>query len=92
MTGSPISDLNPIFMAAGIMLNLCSQNRGFRTIKMDNTFFVGYRRNIIAPDEVLISIEIPYSTSVIKVLYKVMWSTNVDPYLICTLILFIFLI
>ncbi|CAB0037829.1 unnamed protein product [Trichogramma brassicae] len=63
MTGSPISDLNPIFLAAGITLHLCSLKRGFRTVKMDSKFFVGYRRNIVAQDEVLISIEIPFSNS-----------------------------
>ncbi|XP_011496569.1 PREDICTED: xanthine dehydrogenase-like, partial [Ceratosolen solmsi marchali] len=62
MTGSPISDLNPIFLAAGVKLNLCSINSGYRTVQMDHTFFTDYRSNIVRPDEVLISIEIPYST------------------------------
>lgn len=64
MTGSPISDMNPALMAAGIKLNLCSLEHGFRTITMDNSFFTGYRRNVVAPEEVLLSIEIPYSTAV----------------------------
>lgn len=64
MTGSPISDMNPVLMAAGIKLNVCSIKRGFRTIKMDHSFFVGYRRNVISSNEVLLSIEIPYSTPV----------------------------
>lgn len=64
MTGSPISDLNPIFMAAGIKLNLRSLKKGSRTVTMDHKFFVGYRRNILSPDEVLLSIEIPYSNMV----------------------------
>ncbi|XP_032670200.1 xanthine dehydrogenase isoform X2 [Odontomachus brunneus] len=59
MTGSPISDLNPIFMAAGIKLNLSSLTHGNRTILMDHTFFVGYRRNVVLPEEVLVSIDIP---------------------------------
>ncbi|KAL7297373.1 hypothetical protein TKK_0009758 [Trichogramma kaykai] len=63
MTGSPISDMNPILMAAKIKLNLCSLDRGFRPVTMDHSFFIGYRRNIIAPDEVLLSIEIPFSTA-----------------------------
>ncbi|XP_031784418.1 xanthine dehydrogenase isoform X1 [Nasonia vitripennis] len=62
MTGSPISDLNPIFLAVGIKLNLCSLNNGHRSVIMDNTFFLGYRRNIVAPDEVLLSIEVPFNT------------------------------
>ena len=61
MTGSPISDLNPIFMAAKVELNLCSLTSGYRTVKMDENFFVGYRRNIVAPDEILVSINIPFS-------------------------------
>ncbi|XP_058793018.1 xanthine dehydrogenase-like [Phymastichus coffea] len=61
MTGSPIADLNPIFMAAGIKMNLCSIKRGFRNVIMDDKFFVGYRRNIVDTDEILIDIEIPYS-------------------------------
>ncbi|KAL0116975.1 hypothetical protein PUN28_010089 [Cardiocondyla obscurior] len=61
MTGSPISDLNPIFMAAGIKLNLCSLKHGNRTIPMDHTFFTGYRRNVVLPEEVLISIDIPFT-------------------------------
>ena len=64
MTGSPISDLNPIFMAAEVKLNVCSYSRGPRKIIMNNMFFTGYRQNLIAPDEVLISIDIPFSSSV----------------------------
>lgn len=69
MTGSPISDLNPIFMAANIKLNLCSLKHGSRTIPMDHTFFVGYRRNVVLPEEVLVSIEIPF-TKKVKILIK----------------------
>lgn len=64
MTGSPISDLNPIFMAAGIKLNLCSLKHGNRTIPMDHTFFIGYRRNVVLPEEMLVSIDIPFSKQV----------------------------
>ncbi|KAJ8673551.1 hypothetical protein QAD02_004813 [Eretmocerus hayati] len=61
MTGSPIADLSPIFMAAEVKLTICSLKRGYRTVTMDHSFFTGYRRNIVAPDEVLVSIEIPFS-------------------------------
>ncbi|XP_066603767.1 xanthine dehydrogenase [Prorops nasuta] len=61
MTGSPISDLNPVLMAAGIKLNLCSLKTGYRTVPMDHTFFVGYRRNVVTPEEVLVSIDIPFT-------------------------------
>lgn len=59
MTGSPISDLNPLFMAAGCMLTLQSQTKGIRYVKMDQHFFTGYRRNVVQPDEILLKIAVP---------------------------------
>lgn len=64
MTGSPISDLNPIFMAAGVKLNVSSLKNGNRLIPMDHTFFKGYRQNIISSEEILLSIQIPFSEKV----------------------------
>ncbi|XP_068222819.1 xanthine dehydrogenase/oxidase [Palaemon carinicauda] len=61
MTGSPISDLNPLLMAAGATLTLCSKERGERQVVMDQSFFTGYRRNIVLPDEILLSVHIPYT-------------------------------
>lgn len=62
MTGSPISDLNPILMSLKVKLNLLSKQGGHRSVLMDETFFTGYRKNVVKPDEILLSIEIPYST------------------------------
>ena len=45
MTGSPISDLNPIFMAAGIKLNVSSLKNGSRLIPMDYNFFIYFSLN-----------------------------------------------
>ena len=59
MTGSPISDLNPIWLAAGCHLEV-QGSTGSRQIKMDDKFFTGYRRNVIKPEEVLVSIHVPY--------------------------------
>ncbi|KZC06074.1 Xanthine dehydrogenase [Dufourea novaeangliae] len=61
MTGSPISDLNPVFMAAGVQLNLVSSKNGNRVVPMDHTFFKGYRQNIVLPDEILLAIQIPFT-------------------------------
>uniref|UniRef100_A0A0A9WB52 xanthine dehydrogenase n=1 Tax=Lygus hesperus TaxID=30085 RepID=A0A0A9WB52_LYGHE len=61
MTGSPISDMNPILMAAGVILKVQSKDSGSRRIKMDHTFWTGYRRNVVKPDEILISVSIPYT-------------------------------
>ncbi|KOC64646.1 Xanthine dehydrogenase [Habropoda laboriosa] len=61
MTGSPISDLNPIFMAAGVKLEVCSSKNGNRLIPMDHTFFKSYRQNVVSPEEILLSIQIPFT-------------------------------
>lgn len=37
---------------------------GARVVKMDEGFFTGYRKTIVKPQEVLLSIEIPYSKKV----------------------------
>ncbi|XP_065093510.1 xanthine dehydrogenase-like [Ochlerotatus camptorhynchus] len=56
MTGSPISDLNPIFTAAGIELEVASLDGGVRKVHMGDGFFTGYRKNVIRPEEVLVSL------------------------------------
>uniref|UniRef100_A0A673BMR0 Xanthine dehydrogenase/oxidase n=1 Tax=Sphaeramia orbicularis TaxID=375764 RepID=A0A673BMR0_9TELE len=63
MTASPISDLNPVFMAAGVKLTLMDKD-GSRLVQMDSRFFTGYRRTALRPQEVLVSLEIPYSKKV----------------------------
>ncbi|XP_035533646.1 xanthine dehydrogenase/oxidase isoform X1 [Morone saxatilis] len=60
MTASPISDLNPVFMAAGCKLTLMDKD-GSRVVQMDDSFFTGYRKTTLRPQEVLLSVEIPYS-------------------------------
>ncbi|KAL6115085.1 xdh [Pungitius sinensis] len=60
MTASPISDLNPVFMATGCKVKLMDKD-GSRVIPMDNAFFTGYRKTVVRPQEILVSIEIPYS-------------------------------
>ncbi|XP_062863680.1 xanthine dehydrogenase/oxidase isoform X2 [Trichomycterus rosablanca] len=60
MTASPISDLNPVFMAANSKLTLMSKE-GKRVFTMDDKFFTGYRKTALKPEEILLSIEIPYT-------------------------------
>uniref|UniRef100_A0A8C1E900 xanthine dehydrogenase n=1 Tax=Cyprinus carpio carpio TaxID=630221 RepID=A0A8C1E900_CYPCA len=60
MTASPISDLNPVFMAASCKLTVMSKGEK-RVIEMDGKFFPGYRKTILKPEEILLSIEIPYT-------------------------------
>ncbi|XP_011311010.1 xanthine dehydrogenase/oxidase [Fopius arisanus] len=61
MTGSPISDLVPVLMASGTKLNLRSSKDGPRQIPLDENFFTGYRQNIVKPQEILLSLEIPFT-------------------------------
>lgn len=56
-TASPISDLNPVFMAADAVLIARSASKTTE-IPMSE-FFKGYRRTALAPDDILASIRIP---------------------------------
>ncbi|XP_078254947.1 xanthine dehydrogenase/oxidase-like [Rhinoraja longicauda] len=60
MTASPISDLNPLFVASGCLLTLASSGTT-RVLKMDGAFFTGYRKTAVSPQEVLLSVEIPFT-------------------------------
>ncbi|XP_078068351.1 xanthine dehydrogenase/oxidase [Mustelus asterias] len=60
MTASPISDLNPVFMASNCLLALASEG-STRNVRMDGDFFTGYRKTVLKPQEILLSIEIPYT-------------------------------
>lgn len=64
MTGSPISDINPILMAARVRLLLNSKTEGTREVTMDQSFFTSYRKNIVQPDEILQAIYIPHTVEV----------------------------
>ncbi|KAJ2558682.1 hypothetical protein EV175_000675 [Coemansia sp. RSA 1933] len=58
-TASPISDLNPVFMAADAHVTLVSQ-KGTRQVAMTE-FFLGYRRTAMQPGEVLLSVTVPFN-------------------------------
>ncbi|KAJ8309320.1 hypothetical protein KUTeg_014194 [Tegillarca granosa] len=62
MTASPISDLNPVFLACGAVLEVASKGGGTRNVKMDENFFVSYRKTVIKPTEV--KIIIPYTQQI----------------------------
>ncbi len=55
--GSPIGDSMPLLLAMGATLVLASV-RGERRLPLDD-FYTGYRKNLMAPDEVLVTIEVP---------------------------------
>ncbi|EDV93247.1 xanthine dehydrogenase [Drosophila grimshawi] len=62
MTGSPISDMNPVLTAAGARLEVASQADGRRSVNMGTGFFTGYRRNVIQAHEVLLGIHFQKTT------------------------------
>ncbi|KAJ2450021.1 hypothetical protein GGI03_007018, partial [Coemansia sp. RSA 2337] len=59
VTASPISDLNPVFLAAGATLTLASAS-GERCVPMAE-FFLGYRRTAMLKGEVLVSVTVPFN-------------------------------
>ena len=61
MTGSPISDLNPIFMASKCTLRIASISED-KQVFFDENFYTGYRKNIVGPSEILVSIKVPFTT------------------------------
>ena len=63
-TGSPISDLNPIWMASGSRVVLISKTAQ-RTVTIDDKFFVGYRKTVIQPTEIIYGLWIPFTTQVL---------------------------
>ncbi|KAL5567147.1 hypothetical protein UlMin_030311 [Ulmus minor] len=59
-TASPISDLNPLWMAAGATFQVIDCRGNVRTIAAEN-FFLGYRRVDLARDEILHSVFLPWT-------------------------------
>ncbi|KAI9110887.1 hypothetical protein K1719_018007 [Acacia pycnantha] len=59
-TASPISDLNPLWMAAGAMFRIVDCNGNIRTIRAEN-FFQGYRKVDLASSEILLSVFLPWT-------------------------------
>lgn len=55
--GSPIGDSMPLLLALGASLVLASV-RGERRVALED-FYTGYRKNLLAPDEVLAFIDVP---------------------------------
>ena len=68
-TASPIGDGAPLLLALDASVRLASQ-RGRRTIPLAS-FFTGYRRTALAPDELITAIEIPKPLPEFVRFYKV---------------------
>ncbi|XP_054797182.1 xanthine dehydrogenase 1-like isoform X2 [Prosopis cineraria] len=59
-TASPISDLNPLWMAAGAMFRIVDCNGNIRTIQAEN-FFLSYRKVDLESSEILLSVFLPWT-------------------------------
>ena len=70
MTASPISDINPILMAVGAELMISSRKGGNRIVRADEKFFVSYRKVAVKPEEVLVSILVPFTVEVSTYMHK----------------------
>ncbi|KAG8062933.1 hypothetical protein GUJ93_ZPchr0003g17317 [Zizania palustris] len=57
-TASPISDLNPLWMATGAKFEIIDVNNNIRTTPAKD-FFLGYRKVDLRPDEILLSVILP---------------------------------
>ncbi|KAH8273086.1 hypothetical protein KR018_000235, partial [Drosophila ironensis] len=65
MTGSPISDMNPILCAMSALIDVASYANGKiqkRSVPMGEGFYTGYRKNVIQPQEVLLGIHVRKTT------------------------------
>ena len=63
MTGSPISDLVPLLTSADSQLTLVTSAGEMRTVPIRG-FYTAYRRNVARPDEILLSVTVPYTAEV----------------------------
>lgn len=59
-TASPISDLNPLWMASRAKFQIIDSNGNIRTVLAED-FFLGYRKVNMASDEILLSIFLPWT-------------------------------
>jgi xanthine dehydrogenase/oxidase len=65
-TASPISDLNPCHISAGVCLDVaCTGPRGEVTIRhinmgsLETPFFNGYRKTLLGPQDVIVALNLP---------------------------------
>nr|KYP58492.1 Xanthine dehydrogenase [Cajanus cajan] len=60
-TASPISDLNPLWMAARAKFRIIDTKGNIRTVLAENFFLPGYRKVDLASGEILLSIFLPWN-------------------------------
>ncbi|XP_027929084.1 xanthine dehydrogenase 1-like isoform X2 [Vigna unguiculata] len=60
-TASPISDLNPLWMASRAKFQIIDSKGNIRTVLAENFFLPGYRKVDLASGEILLSIFLPWN-------------------------------
>jgi xanthine dehydrogenase/oxidase len=60
VTASPISDLNPLWIATGAVFTVMGSGGAARKVAAKD-FFIGYRRVDMKPDEILASVFMPFT-------------------------------
>ncbi|KAK4700783.1 hypothetical protein P7C70_g5458, partial [Phenoliferia sp. Uapishka_3] len=68
-TASPISDLNPVWIATGAKLIAASVEKGEFELPLDE-FFVGYRKTKLPADAIIVRVELPLHAGEIVRAYK----------------------
>lgn len=76
VTASPIGDMAPVLLSLDATVQLASQG-GSRSVELAD-FFVAYRKTVLAPDEVLVSITIPRTAGRRVASYKVSKRRELD--------------
>ncbi|KAL5459110.1 hypothetical protein PMIN06_002961 [Paraphaeosphaeria minitans] len=68
-TASPISDANPVLLAAGATMDAVNKSQGIMELPM-KTFFVAYRTTTLPPDAALSRIRIPLPAPNVREVFK----------------------
>eukprot|EP01124_Arcella_intermedia_P006821 TRINITY_DN14117_c0_g1_i1.p1 TRINITY_DN14117_c0_g1~~TRINITY_DN14117_c0_g1_i1.p1 ORF type:complete len:1314 (+),score=314.98 TRINITY_DN14117_c0_g1_i1:452-3943(+) len=61
-TASPISDINPVLIAMGAKLTVNSIKYGERQLRLTQELFPSYRKLALQPEEVIVSVFVPFSS------------------------------
>ncbi|XP_025104170.1 xanthine dehydrogenase/oxidase-like isoform X3 [Pomacea canaliculata] len=62
LSASPTSDLNPLLLACGAILEVSNTDGERHTVKIDHSFFKANKQTAIAANEIVLSVFIPFST------------------------------
>jgi xanthine dehydrogenase/oxidase len=81
-TGSPISDLNPIFVCTDSTLDIFSKENGLRSVSM-RKFFLAYRKIDLKPNEVALRVKVPLPRSEFEIVHAYKQAKRKDDDIAC---------